>query len=100
MRFADEVRGIAALELLLVFKRIVPLRKGHGAGIKPAVDHNGLALHRTAALLAGEGDGVKERLVQLDVLRHAWIELAQLCAAAYNMYLTAFLANPNRLSRA
>ena len=28
-RFADEVRGIAALELLLVFKRIVPLRKGH-----------------------------------------------------------------------
>ena len=60
--------GKLLLELLLVFKRIMPLRERHGAGIIPAVDDLVLAVHLAAALRAGERHVVDVRAVQLDVL--------------------------------
>lgn len=36
---ADEVGGEVIFKHLLVFEGIVPLRKGHRTGVKPAVNH-------------------------------------------------------------
>ena len=91
---ADEVGGVAAGKELLVFKGIVPLGKGHGTAIEPAVDHHGFPAHFAAALLAGEGDGIQEGLVELQVLRGAGGQLAQFLPAADHMDVAAILAHP------
>ncbi len=61
----DELRRELLLEQLFIFKRIMVLRKGHGSGIKPAVDHLRHSLHRPAALGASAGDLVDVRPVKL-----------------------------------
>ena len=63
----DEVGGELLFKQLLVFKGIVVLGKGHRAGVKPAVDDLGHALHHAAALRAAQRDCVHKRAVQLDV---------------------------------
>ena len=46
------------LESFAVFKGVVPLRERHSAGIEPAVDDFGDAMHNFAAFFAGESNGV------------------------------------------
>ena len=53
------------VEKFLVFKRIMQLRKRHGAGIKPAVDHFRGAFHLTAAFSTRKGSVVNKRPVQI-----------------------------------
>ncbi len=96
---ADEVGRVAPLEQLFIFKRIVPLGKGHGAAVEPAVDHRALALHLAAAFGAGEGNGIEERLVQLDIRRGGRRKLAKLLAAAHHMDVAAILTEPNGQGR-
>ena len=63
--FADELRREKALEQLLIFKRIMELRKRHAAAVVPAVDDLRHPVHGLAALGAGEGDLIDKRLVKL-----------------------------------
>ena len=56
--FADEVGGEVGFESFAVFKGVVPLGEGHSAGIEPAVDDFGDAMHNFAAFFAGESNGV------------------------------------------
>ena len=65
----DEVRREAALEDLLVLERIVPLCKRHRAGIEPAVDDLGHAVHLLAALGAADRHGVDVGTMQFKLLR-------------------------------
>ena len=51
----DELRRELLLEQVFIFKRIMVLRKGHGSGVKPAVDDLRHTPHGFAALGAGEG---------------------------------------------
>ena len=97
--FGDEVRREAALKLLLVLKRIVPLRERHRAGIVPAVDNLFFAVHFAAALRAGQHDIVDIRAVQLDVRVNVVTEANQLLAATDDVDMTAF-AGPDRQRRA
>ena len=89
---ADKVCGVAALKLILVFKGIVPLCEGHGAGIEPAVYDYGLAAHGAAAL-ALPGEGIHIGLMQLNVLIAAG-KLRELLTAANDVYLAALVAYP------
>ena len=98
-RLGDEVRREAALELLLVLERIVPLREGHGAGVVPAVDDLLLAVHVSAALGAGQHDAVDVRAVQLDVRIDVVAQLAHLLTATDDVHMAA-LAGPHRQRRA
>ena len=66
-RFGDELRGEAALEKLLVLKRIMILGERHGAGIEPAVDDFGDTLHGAAAVRTLDLNIIHERPVQLDI---------------------------------
>ena len=88
-RLADEIRGVTAFELFLVLKGVMPLREGHGAGVVPAVDDLGHALHVFSALGADQMDVVDKRLVQLDVIRHVASELFQFGDAADHMLVSA-----------
>ena len=65
----DKVRRKMLFKNFLVFKRIVPLRKRHGARVEPAVDHLFDPRHFTAAFRAADCNAVDIRLVQLDVIR-------------------------------
>ena len=91
---ADVIGGIALFEFFLVFKGIMPLRKGHGAGIEPAVYYNGLAAHDAAALGAGHGEGIEHRLMQLYIGRRVGEELQKLLAGTHGMVMPAFFALP------
>ena len=66
----NEVGREALFEDILVFEGIVPLGKGHGAGIVPAVDDVGDAGHGLAALRALDLDRVHIGAVQLQIVRH------------------------------
>ena len=89
---ADKVGGVAALKLILVFKGIVPLGEGHGAGIEPAVYDHRLAAHGAAAL-ALPGERIHIGLMQLDVFVAAG-KLGELLTAADDVYLAALVAYP------
>ena len=91
----DEVCREAALKLLLVLKRIVPLGERHGAGVVPAVDDFLLAVHFAAALRTPEHDIVDVRAVQLDVADVGGRHLAQLLLGADDVDVAA-LAGPHR----
>ena len=65
---ADEVCGELALEELLILKGVVPLCKGHRAGVKPTVDNLGNSLHLAAALGTLKGDRIDKGAVKLDIL--------------------------------
>ena len=69
-RLADEIGGETLVKYVRVFKGIVPLRKGHGARIVPAVDHFRHAVHGLAAVRAGDFHIVDEGTVQLDIIRN------------------------------
>ncbi len=64
---SDEVRreGGAAVNRVLIFKRIVYLGVGHCSGIKPHVDEVALAMHGLS-LGAGQNPFVHKRTVQVD----------------------------------
>ena len=64
----DEFRRELLLEQIFIFKRIMMLRKRHGPGVKPTVDHLGHPLHGAAALGAGEGHFINVRPVKLHLL--------------------------------
>ena len=95
----DEVRREALLENFLVLKGIVPLREGHGAGIVPAVDDLGRAVHLLSALRAGDGHRVDVGAMQLDVRVDVFAQLDQLLTGADDV-LVAALADPHRQGRA
>ena len=67
-RLGDEVCRETALENLLVFKRIMPLCKRHRAGIEPAVDDLGHAVHLSAALGAADRHGIDVGAMQLQLV--------------------------------
>ena len=92
-RLGDEVGGESFVEQVLVFKRVMVLREGHGAGIKPAVDDLRRAFHRAAAL-AFESAVVDVRAVQLDVARNAAL-FFEFRLAADDVHLAALFAYPN-----
>ena len=92
--FGDEIRRELTLEKLFVFKRIVMLGKRHGAGIKPAVDNLGDALHLLAALGAFYGDRVDVGAVKLNIIGAVVAHLFKLGNAAYRVAAAAF-ALPN-----
>ena len=96
----DELGRKVLLEDLLVLKGVVPLRKGHGAAVVPAVDDLGHAVHDAAALLALKGDLVHIGLVQLDVLGHVVAPFAQLRLGADDVRVAAVVADPDRQRRA
>ena len=79
--FGDEIRREVLLELLLMLKGIVPLRKGHRARIVPAVDNRLVAHHFAAALFAAELHGIDEGTVELKV-----------CAGIFNRHFAQFRA--------
>ena len=89
-RLADEIRRELLLEQLLVFEGIVVLGKGHRAGIEPAVNHLGDAVHLPAALGAADGDSIDKRTMQLNVLGAVVAHLPQLGNGAYGMAFPAF----------
>ncbi len=96
---ADKVRRKMAFKFFLMFKGIMPLRKGHAPAVIPAVDHFRYAVHTAAAGWTLKRDGIKERLVQLDILAHLLLRhFAQLGTRAYYMDLPA-ITHPNRQRR-
>ena len=62
--FVNKVRGEVAVEVLPVFVGIVILRVGHGAGLKPAVQHFRDSAH-DAATGTGNSDVVNKVFVQI-----------------------------------
>ena len=93
-RFGNEIGRELLLEQLLVFKRIMVLGEGHGAGVEPAVDHLGGAGHRLAAFRAADGDRVYVGAVKLNVVRAVVGKLFQLGDAAHRVLVAAF-AHPD-----
>ena len=67
-RLGNEIRREAFFKDFLVLERIMPLGKGHRAGVKPAVDDFRHAVHLAAAFFAFDGHIVDIRAVQLDVV--------------------------------
>ena len=98
-RFGNERGGIAALELLLVLEGIVPLRKRHGTGVEPAVDHDRFAFHDLTALRTDDLNLIDVRLVQLDIVRAVAAHCLELRTAADDVNVTAF-AHPDGQRRA
>ena len=98
-RLGDEVGGELLFKQVFVFKGIVVLREGHGAGIEPAVDDLRHALHGLAALRAADGHRVDVGAVQLDILRAVVGHLLQLGDAAHAVAAAA-LALPDVQRRA
>ena len=91
-RFGYEIRRESFFEHVLVFKRVVVLRKRHTSRVEPTVYHLGSAAH-SAAAFAVERDFVHVRFVQFYVL----IEFAQLFeffSTAYNVGFAALFAHP------
>ena len=95
----DEVGREALFKDLPVFKGIVPLGKGHGAAVVPAVDDLLDAVHGLAAFGAGDLDLVHIGAVQLDVTHGRGGHLTQLLAGADHMDVP-LLADPDGQRRA
>ena len=92
--FTDEIRRERLIEQIFVFKRIVILRERHRAGIVPAVDNFGSAVHSTAARTLPR-DFIHIRLMKLYVLFESAF-FTQLFTAAYCFHLAALVAYPYR----
>ena len=94
--FGDELCREPALEQLLVLKWIVVLGERHGAGVEPAVDDFGHALHGAAAVGAGDQHVVHERSVELDLCVFGVAgEPSQLFFAAHGDLLSAVRTFPD-----
>ena len=72
----------------------MPLRKGHGAGIVPAVDDLGRAVHGFAALRAFDSDFIDVRLVKFDIALDTAL-LFQFRFRADRDRFAAVVANPD-----
>ena len=95
-RLGDKLRRKLAVKQLFIFKRIVVLRKGHRAGIKPAVDHLRHTLHGSAALGASAGNLVDIWSVQLHGLRRRIAaHFFQFLAGTDGIHMTTALALPH-----
>ena len=77
--FTNEVGGVLLFEDLFVLERVVPLRVGHGAAVKPDVNHFGHAAHGAATGFTGKGDFVHVGAVQ--------VEVAQILPGAFFQFL-------------
>ncbi len=66
---AYEIRREIMTEFFLILKGIMPLRKGHGAAVEPAVYNLRRTVHNSAALFALHGKRIKIGLVQLGIQR-------------------------------
>ena len=90
--FRDKIRREAVLEDILVFKRIVPLRKRHGPRVKPAVDDFRHTVHNAAALRALGGNLIDVRTMKLDVIRTVIAHGLQLFNGAHRVLMaTCFI---------
>ena len=76
----------------------MPLGKGHGAGIKPAVYDLANTLHGTTALAAADIDRVDIWLMQLNIVRAIVRELLKLLDTADRMAMST-AAFPDRQRR-
>ena len=65
----DEVGGELRFKCLVIFKRIVMLCEGHGAGVEPAVDDLGHAGHFAAALGTFQLHRIHIGTVEFDLIR-------------------------------
>ena len=90
----NEIGREAGLELVLVFKRIVPLRKGHGAGIVPAVDDLLDAVHGLAAVRAAQNNLIDIGAMQLGQVNLTDGHIQQLLLAADDVHM-AVLTQPD-----
>ena len=102
--FTDEVCREVSFKEFLVFKGIVILGEGHGAGVEPAVDNLGSTAHLSAAFRAGKDDVVDVCLVELDIFGNLasvchLAKLSELCNAAYGVSVSAG-ADPDGKGRA
>src|SRR5439155_22582283 len=67
-RLGNEICRESVLEDLRVVEWIVPLRKGHGAGVEPHIGQLGNAAHLAAAT-ALQCDGINVRPVKIERFR-------------------------------
>ena len=93
-RLAYEIGRKILLELVGVFKRIMPLSKRHRAAVKPAIAHFGHSDHLSAAF-AVPRYGVDIRTVKLDILFHTR-KFFEFLSASYNVLFAALVAYPDR----
>ncbi len=93
-RFAYEIAGEVLVELILVFKWIVPLGRVHRARIEPAVDDFRDALHFSAAIRTFYIYVIDVRLVQLDIVGTVIGHFLQLFDRTYTFDLFAAFAFP------
>ena len=98
-RLRDEVGGELALKEFLVLKGVVMLGKGHGAAVKPAVNHLRHPAHLLAAVGTGDGHLIHKGPVELNILRAVGRHLLKLGDAADGMPVAA-LALPDVKRRA
>ena len=95
-RLTDEGSGEVLFKELLIFKRIVVLGERHGAGVKPAVDDLGHALHLSAAVRAFDKIVVHIRPVELGIGRGGIAgQVCQFFAASDADLLSAVRAFPD-----
>ena len=93
---ADEVRREELIEVLGVFKRIMPLCERHGAGVKPTVHDLRNSVHRLAAFRTGQGHIIHVRSVQFNRFVDLLVrELHQFLTGTDTVQMTAF-ASPDR----
>ena len=65
--FGDKIGGKVAMKIVVVFKRIVHLRIGHGTGIEPNINQIEFAVHRFS-LRRNQHDAVGIRPVKIEAL--------------------------------
>ncbi len=85
----DKVCRIALIEDFLVLKRIMPLGKRHGTGVKPAVNNLWHTLHLAAALWALDGNSVDIWTMKLDFLWAVVGHGLQLCNGTDGVLMAA-----------
>ena len=95
-RLADVVGRELGFETILVLERVMPLCKGHGAGVEPDVDQVLDAPHGSAALGTRVCHLVDVRPMQVEVLQIAADLLPQLGDRANTLAVPALLAFPDR----
>ena len=95
-RLGDELGGELLFKRLLILKGIMVLGKGHGPGVKPAVNYLRHPVHGFSAVGALDGNGVNIGTVQLHRFR-ALIsgKRIQLFPASHGNHVAAVLALPD-----
>ena len=82
-----------------IVKRVVPLRGVGASGIEPAIDDIRHAMHRAAALIAGEKDIIYIRPVEFNIVRDIRAARFQLGDTADAVLIATCVACPDRQRR-